>query len=118
MGRLHDKLKSIGYEGHALEVYLVRLVFLLFADDTNIWEKGIFFDYLDLQTKEDGSDLAAHLSQLFEVLNTPKEKRLKNLDESLAAFPCALSQTQTFNSLNQHNFSLSKNNLCKQDLLA
>ena len=87
MGRLHDKLKSIGYEGHALEVYLVRLVFLLFADDTNIWEKGIFFDYLDLQTKEDGSDLAAHLSQLFEVLNTPKEKRLKNLDETLAAFP-------------------------------
>jgi hypothetical protein len=85
MGRLHDKLKSIGYEGHALEVYLVRLVFLLFADDTNIWEKGIFYDYLDLQTKEDGSDLAAHLSQLFEVLNTAKEKRLKNLDESLAA---------------------------------
>ncbi len=34
MGRLHDKLKGIGYEGHALEVYLVRLVFILFADDT------------------------------------------------------------------------------------
>ena len=87
MGRLHDKLKSIGYEGHHLELYLVRLVFMLFADDTNIWEKGIFYDYLDLHTREDGSDLAAHLSQLFEVLNTPKEKRLRNLDESLAAFP-------------------------------
>ena len=35
MGRLHDKLKAIGYEGHALELYLVSLVFLLFADDTN-----------------------------------------------------------------------------------
>ncbi|MBA3284392.1 MAG: class I SAM-dependent DNA methyltransferase [Nitrosopumilus sp.] len=87
MGRLHDKLKSIGYEGHYLEVYLVRLVFLLFADDTNIWEKGIFYDYLDLHTKEDGSDLAAHLMQLFEVLNTEPEKRLRNLDESLSAFP-------------------------------
>ncbi len=87
MGRLHDKLKSIGYEGHHLEIYLVRLVFMLFADDTNIWEKGIFYDYLDLHTREDGSDLAAHLSQLFEVLNTPKDKRLRNLDESLAAFP-------------------------------
>ena len=32
MGKLHDKLKAMGYEGHALEVYLVRLVFLLFAD--------------------------------------------------------------------------------------
>jgi hypothetical protein len=87
MGKLHDKLKSIGYEGHALEVYLVRLVFLLFADDTNIWEKGIFYDYLDLHTGEDGSDLAAHLSQLFEVLNTPGNKRLRNLDESLLQFP-------------------------------
>jgi hypothetical protein len=86
MGRLHDKLKGIGYEGHALEVYLVRLVFILFADDT-IFEKGIFFDYLDLHTKEDGSDLAAHLSQLFEVLNTAKEKRLRNIDENLDAFP-------------------------------
>ncbi|MGI8599743.1 MAG: class I SAM-dependent DNA methyltransferase, partial [Chitinophagaceae bacterium] len=87
MGKLHDKLKAIGYEGHALELYLVRLVFLLFADDTNIFEKGIFYDYLDLKTKEDGSDLAAHLSQLFEILNTPKDKRLSNLDEALAAFP-------------------------------
>jgi hypothetical protein len=87
MGKLHDKLKSMGYTGHALELYLVRLVFLLFADDTNIFEKGIFYDYLDLKTNEDGSDLAAHLSQLFEILNTPTDKRLRNIDESLAAFP-------------------------------
>jgi hypothetical protein len=87
MGKLHDKLKSMGYDGHALEVYLVRLVFLLFADDTNIFEKGIFYDYLDLKTNEDGSDLAAHLSHLFQILNTRNDKRLRNLDESLAAFP-------------------------------
>ncbi|MBS1733433.1 MAG: class I SAM-dependent DNA methyltransferase [Bacteroidetes bacterium] len=87
MGQLHDKLKAIGYEGHQLELYLVRLLFLLFADDTNIFERGIFNDYLELKTNEDGADLAAHLSQVFEILNTPKEKRLKNLDESLAAFP-------------------------------
>lgn len=87
MGKLHDKLKAIGYTGHELEVYLVRLVFCLFADDTNIFEKGIFYDYIDLRTEEDGSDLAAHLAQLFDVLNTPAEKRLKYLDENLAAFP-------------------------------
>ncbi|MEP7371941.1 MAG: DNA methyltransferase [Chitinophagaceae bacterium] len=87
MGKLHDKLKVIGYTGHFLEVYLVRLVFCLFSDDTNIFEKGIFYDYLDLKTAQDGSDLAAHLGQLFEVLNTPKENRLKNIDESLDAFP-------------------------------
>lgn len=87
MGKLHDKLKGIGYVGHYLEVYLVRLVFCLFADDTNIFEKGIFYDYIDLRTAEDGSDLAPLLAQLFEVLNTPSDKRLKFLDENLKAFP-------------------------------
>ncbi|MEZ4941149.1 MAG: DNA methyltransferase [Saprospiraceae bacterium] len=87
MGRLHDRLEEIGYTGHALELYLVRLLFCLFADDTGIFEKGILWQYLDLHTKPDGSDLAAHLGLIFHTLNTPKEKRLTNLDESLAAFP-------------------------------
>ena len=46
MSQLHDKLKAIGYTGHELEVYLVRLLFLQFADDTNIFDKGIFSDYI------------------------------------------------------------------------
>jgi N-6 DNA Methylase len=87
MGRLHDKLKAVGYEGHQLELYLVRLVFCLFADDSNIFEKGIFYDYIDLRTAEDGSDLAMHIDTLFNVLNTSPDKRLKNLDENLSAFP-------------------------------
>lgn len=87
MGLLHDKLKEIGYKGHHLEIYLVRLLFCLFADDTNIFEKNIFWEYIDLKTNEDGSDLASHLNTLFYVLNTPEENRLKNLDESINAFP-------------------------------
>jgi hypothetical protein len=87
MGRLHDKLKGIGYEGHQLELYLVRLLFCLFADDTSIFEKGIFYEYIDLRTSPDGSDLAAHIGQIFQVLNTAENRRYKNLDEALAAFP-------------------------------
>ncbi|MFN6186826.1 MAG: type IIL restriction-modification enzyme MmeI, partial [Microcystis sp.] len=87
MGKLHDCLKEIGYMGHDLEVYLVRLLFCLFADDTGIFNKGIFWEYIDLHTKEDGSDLAMHIASIFEVLNTPEEKRLKNLDENLTQFP-------------------------------
>ena len=86
MGKLHDALKAIGYEGHPLEVYLVRLLFCLFSEDTGIFQRQQFKEYLEDKTAEDGSDLAAHLAQLFEVLNTPKEKRLRNLDEHLAAF--------------------------------
>jgi hypothetical protein len=87
MGKLHDKLKAIGYSGHELELYLVRLVFCLFADDSNIFEKDIFSEYLDVRTAEDGSDLAMHIDTIFNVLNTPEDKRLKNIDEQLNLFP-------------------------------
>jgi len=87
VGKLHDKLKDIGYSGHELEVYLVRLVFCLFADDTNIFNKGIFEEYIKIKTSSDGSDLGMHLSHLFYILNTPDDKRLKNLDEHLSEFP-------------------------------
>ncbi len=87
MGRLHDALKAVGYEGHALELYLVRLLFCLFAEDTTIFEKRLLQDYIETKTSADGSDLAHHLSSLFYVLNTPAQKRLSNLDESLRAFP-------------------------------
>ncbi len=86
MGDLHDALKDIGYEGHVLEVYLVRILFCLFADDTGIFEKDSFHSFLLNKTSEDGSDLAARLSELFYVLNTPKNNRLKNLDEVFEAF--------------------------------
>ncbi len=87
MGKLHDRLEEIGYTGHPLEVYLVRILFLLFAEDTTIFNKQQFQEYLELRTAEDGSDLASKLQELFQVLNTAKENRFKNLDEQLAEFP-------------------------------
>ncbi len=87
IGKLHDRLKEIGYSGHPLEVYLVRVLFLLFSEDTTIFNKQQFQDFIEQRTNEDGSDLAAKLQELFQVLNTPKEKRFKNLDEQLADFP-------------------------------
>jgi hypothetical protein len=87
MGKLHDRLEEIGYTGHPLEVYLVRILFLMFAEDTTIFEKQQFQEYLEQRTAEDGSDLASKLQELFQVLNTAKENRFKNLDEQLADFP-------------------------------
>ncbi len=82
MGRLHDRLKDIGYTGHQLEVYLVRILFCLFADDT-----GIFIKYILQRTNVDGSDLALHLQKIFEILNKAQDKRLKTIDEQLDKFP-------------------------------
>ncbi len=87
MGKLHNRLEEIGYTGHPLEVYLVRILFLLFAEDTTIFEKQQFQEFLEQRTAEDGSDLASKLQELFQVLNTAKENRFKNLDEQLADFP-------------------------------
>ena len=88
VGRLHDALKASGYDGHDLEVFLVRTVFCLFADDTGIFEpRDIFLDLLETRTREDGSDLGGWLARLFQVLNTPVEQRQAKLDEDLARFP-------------------------------
>jgi hypothetical protein len=93
MGRLHDELKATGYDGepgsperHALELYLVRLLFILFADDTGIFERDAFYTFITDQTREDGSDLGAQMARLFQLLNTSEDKRPKNLDERLADF--------------------------------
>jgi hypothetical protein len=86
MGRLHDTLEAGGYSGHQLERFLVRILFCLFGEDTGIFEPKSFTLYLLDRTAEDGSDLGPHLARLFSVLNTPHDKRQKNLDEALAAF--------------------------------
>jgi hypothetical protein len=87
MGRLHDAIKATGYEGHQLEVFLTRLLFCLFGDDTGIFNRDSFVSFLDTKTREDGMDVGPQLSFLFQLLNTPIEKRPKNLDEELQAFP-------------------------------
>ena len=110
MGRLHDTLKEIGYTGHRLELYLVRLLFCLFADDTGIFEHDLFIKYILRRTNQDGSDLALHIQKIFEVLNTPKSERLKTLDEELNQFPyingrlfAEIVSTADFNSSMREN---------------
>ena len=88
MGRLHDALKASHYEGHPLEVLLVRLLFCLFADDTGIFQPAqAFRTFIEERTATDGSDVGPRLAQLFQVLNTPDTKRSPALDAQLATFP-------------------------------
>ncbi|MCA6335797.1 MAG: class I SAM-dependent DNA methyltransferase, partial [Phenylobacterium sp.] len=88
MGKLHDALKASGYDGHPLERLLVRLLFCLFADDTGIFpERGMLEDFIVNRTQPDGSDLGPRLAELFQVLDTPEDRRQSNLDEDLQRFP-------------------------------
>ena len=87
LGKLHDQLLDTGYTGHDLEVYLVRLLFCMFAEDTGIFERQQFRDYIEDRTGVDGADLGMHLDTLFYLLNTEKAQRQQNRDEQLNEFP-------------------------------
>ncbi len=87
MGELHDELLKSGYSGHALEVFLVRLVYTLFADDTGIFPKDHFHYFLENRTQANGFDTGSMLALIFQMLNTPNEKRQSGLDEEILQFP-------------------------------
>ncbi|MFD0837110.1 class I SAM-dependent DNA methyltransferase [Mariniflexile aquimaris] len=57
--------------GHNLNIFLSRLLFCFFAEDTDIFPiEGMFTDTLEQHTQKDGSDTHTFLDRLFKVLNT------------------------------------------------
>ena len=76
MGQLYDTLildnKDLNVSNeskHFLNIFFARLLFCLFAEDTNIFEKNIFTNSLANQTNADGSDLNVFFERLFLALN-------------------------------------------------
>lgn len=86
MANLYLELEDHGFEGHETSIFLIRILFLLFGDDTGMWAKNTFLK-LVMGTKEDGADVGAKFDILFEVLNTPEDKRSKGLGEEFKPFP-------------------------------
>src|SRR5690554_1737998 len=91
MAKLFDEIKKDNpvtseEDSHALNVFLTRLLFCFFAEDTHIFQDGQFTKGVSSHTKADGSDLNAYLDKLFEVLNTSSKDR-KDLPAYLSAFP-------------------------------
>lgn len=66
-------------------ILMTRLLFLLYGDDANLWEADLFYRWVDLETTP--STLGPQLNQLFSVLNTPENRRSKNIPELMAQFP-------------------------------
>jgi len=74
-------------EVHALNLFLTRLLFCYFAEDSNIFEKNIFTNSISSHTVDDGSDLNSYLTRLFEVFDISDNNRTDDLPEFLKAFP-------------------------------
>ena len=91
MGKLYDEIKKDNStdteaEVHDLNVFLTRLLFCFFAEDTNIFEKSQFTHSVINHTQEDGSDLDSHFERLFQIMNLPNGDR-GSLPAYLDAFP-------------------------------
>ncbi|MCG7242824.1 DNA methyltransferase [Corynebacterium sp. ACRPS] len=67
-------------------IYLTRILFLLFGDDSGLWDTPhLFADFVRNETTPES--LGPQLNELFSVLNTAPEKRPKRLPLTLAKFP-------------------------------
>ena len=82
MGRLFDLIKEKNQpktpeEVHALNVFLTRLLFCFFAEDTGIFEKSQMSSAVASYTSEDGSDVASFFKELFEVLNEKNDSSVR-----------------------------------------
>jgi hypothetical protein len=94
MAKLFDLIKADNFSEenkddsaalHNLNVFLTRLLFCFFAEDTGIFTQNQFSAALESHTKVDGSDVDSYLNRLFEVLNTAKDIR-GDLPDYLANF--------------------------------
>lgn len=86
VSKLHQALLEARFIGHDLEVFMTRLLFCFFADDTGIFGANGQFDRLVQRSREDGKDTGSIIAELFQVLDTPHAARQSTLDEDLAAF--------------------------------
>ena len=71
---------------HELNLFMTRMLFCFFAEDTSIFEKGLFTSTLLTLTSEDGANTASVLETLFSAMNAPDEART-TLPEFARRFP-------------------------------
>lgn len=71
---------------HGLNIFFSRILFCFFAEDSNIYEKGLFTNSISSYTKENGDDLTLFITKLFEILNTEEKKR-ESYPNYLKKFP-------------------------------
>lgn len=93
MGRLFDLIKYSNdltkpEDIHALNVFLTRLLFCFYAEDTGLFQDGAFTKAIESYTRKDGADIDVFLAGLFTVLNTPETSSKRNdFPAHMTSFP-------------------------------
>ena len=92
MAKLYDELRNDNPDNSeeflkSLNVFLTRLLFCFFAEDSDIFRENQFTNAIASHTDQDGSDLSEYLDSLFKVLNTPNTERGHDIPKYLNDFP-------------------------------
>ena len=90
LAKLHDELRAYNAfdsndDLHDLNIFITRLLFCFFAEDTGIFEEQLFTSSIRQFTKEDGSDLAEYLAEAFNVMDV--EHRDSDVPRIISQFP-------------------------------
>ena len=90
LAKLHDELRaynefSTDSDLHDLNIFIARLLFCFFAEDTGIFEPQLFTGSIVRYTKEDGSDLAEYLDEAFRIMD--QKERGENTLHIISQFP-------------------------------
>ena len=95
LAKLFDEIKADNFDEddlhnknnlHQLNIFLSRLLFCYFAEDTEIFKDKQFTSAIS-KSNEDGSDLSSLIGRLFKVLNQSSEDRETDLPDYLSDFP-------------------------------
>lgn len=71
-----------------INIFMTRLLFCFFAEDTGLFQKrGMFTAAIQEDTKSDGSDLAAFLEGIFDIMAVSDAGVRANLPEIITQFP-------------------------------
>ena len=92
LAKLHDEIRAYNEfnsddDLHDLNIFITRLLFCFFAEDTGIFEANLFSNFIKRYTKSDGSDLSDMIGQAFSIMNVKLAERSEDITKEINAFP-------------------------------
>lgn len=90
LAKLHDVLRAYNEfrtedDLHDLNIFIARLLFCFFAEDTGIFSENLFTNAVESYTKADGSDLKQFLNDAFNIMDV--KDREQNTPKFILQFP-------------------------------
>lgn len=87
MGGLYEKLEMAGMGEQESSIFLARILFFVFGDDTNMWKPNLFHDYIAAYSETDGSNLRERLLESFAAADTDTKHRPADMSPGLSELP-------------------------------